>query len=479
MNSSHEATDRTEETVPAKAPRNRKWFILGTIVVVVILLLAAMSYYQATRFNSNITINGIKVGGLTSDQALDKLKQSKIKNQVYIGNELVLDEGDSKMGISEHYRSEVEKYFKKQYAFFPSFKEKNYTLTPKKTERLKSQDMEKKLGVKIDEINKDRKAPVDAKVEWVDGKVKVTDAVDGQQYDKDALMKAYKEQVFRSEVRLDPVYLQPVREDSEVIQENKKKMEKFIGGTIEYKVQDKPYTLKADELIKKASVSTEGIFKVQESGLQDKIDAINHEQSTLNKKFAFKTHSGKLISVQGQGYGWAIDAEKEAAFLEKAFAEGKKQVEAKNIYGNGWGSEPIGYGVTSNNGIGDTYAEVSLSEQRVWIYKNGKLAVTTHVVTGKQSTNEDTHPGVWYILYKASPYTLKGSAVGNPNYEVDVNYWAPFTNDGQGFHDADWRKNWSGNAYVKDGSAGCVNTPPDIMKVVYENLSTYDPVIVY
>ena len=63
----------------------------------------------------------------------------------------------------------------------------------------------------------------------------------------------------------------------------------------------------------------------------------------------------------------------------------------------------------------------------------GKLAVDTNVVTGRHNTNEDTSPGVWYIMYKESPSTLKGSEVGNPNYSVKVNYWAPFTLDGQGF----------------------------------------------
>ena len=120
-----------------------------------------------------------------------------------------------------------------------------------------------------------------------------------------------------------------------------------------------------------------------------------------------------------------------------------------------------------------------LQEQRIWIYKNGKLVVTTNVVTGKHSTGEDTSKGVWYILYKRSPSILTGREVGNPDYSVKVNYWAPFTNDGQGFHDAGWRRNWSSNAYLTAGSGGCVNTPASVMKTVYDNLNIYDPVVIY
>ncbi len=147
--------------------------------------------------------------------------------------------------------------------------------------------------------------------------------------------------------------------------------------------------------------------------------------------------------------------------------------------GNGWEKEGIGYKTTSNNGIGDTYAEVSIADQQIWIYKEGKLVLTTNVVTGKHSTGEDTSPGVWYVLYKRTPYTLRGSAVGKADYAVKVDYWVPFTNSGQGFHNAGWRKDWGSNAYLTGGSGGCVNLLPNVAKTVYDSLNTYDPVIVY
>ncbi|GAA3314837.1 hypothetical protein GCM10020331_008400 [Ectobacillus funiculus] len=44
---------------------------------------------------------------------------------------------------------------------------------------------------------------------------------------------------------------------------------------------------------------------------KNKVNEINNSQSTLNKKnFTFKTHSGSVISVKGQGYGWALNVEK-------------------------------------------------------------------------------------------------------------------------------------------------------------------------
>ncbi|WP_144460737.1 L,D-transpeptidase family protein [Siminovitchia fortis] len=462
----------------SKKPAKRNFIIIGTIIIIA-LIFAGLSYYQATRFNPNIMINGIKVGGLTADQVMDKLKTSTLKNRVYIGKELILDEKDTQMAFTDQDMSEVKKLLKSQWTFFPSTKEKNYSLAPKKTDQFRSETMKKQVEEKLQSLNKSLKAPQDAQVKWEQDKIVISESIDGEQYDIAALLKDYDKQVYTSDIHLKPVFIQPIKEDSPIIKENEKKLQDFMQRTIDYKVQDKVYTLKADELVKKASISNDGKVSITESDIQKKIDEINSAQSTLNKDFKFKTHSGKVISVRGQGYGWAIDAEKETAMLVKAFEKGKESISASNIYGNGWDYDAIGYETTTNNGIGDTYAEVSIAEQRIWIYKNGKLAVTTNVVTGKMSTNEGTHPGVWYVLYKASPYTLRGSAVGNPNYSVDVKYWVPFTNDGQGFHDADWRKNWASNAYLTEGSAGCVNTPPDVMKIVYDNLSTYDPVVVY
>ena len=42
-----------------------------------------------------------KVGGLTADQVLEKLKTSVLKNEVYVGEKEILDEKDTKMGFTD------------------------------------------------------------------------------------------------------------------------------------------------------------------------------------------------------------------------------------------------------------------------------------------------------------------------------------------------------------------------------------------
>ena len=76
--------------------------------------------------------------------------------------------------------------------------------------------------------------------------------------------------------------------------------------------------------------------------------------------------------VKGQGYGWALDVEKETRMIQEAFENGETSIAASHIYGHGWTDEGYGLKRLTNNGIGDTYAEVSIAEQRIWIYKDGK-----------------------------------------------------------------------------------------------------------
>ncbi|PES73190.1 hypothetical protein CN507_02220 [Bacillus cereus] len=471
------------EEADKKRVRSRKCFTNWNLIEVgggiITLFIGGMIYYQATHFNSNVTINDTKVGGLSADHAIQKLRISGLANKVYVDQQQILDEKDTKMELAEKDLPQIKKLLKSQWTLFPSSKEKNYSLFPEKADQYRSKTMKKLVEEKLISMNKKLKAPQDAMAKLEQGKVVISKSVEGKQYDITSLLKDYDKQKHKSEIHLKSAYIQPIKEDDPIIQKEEKALQNLLQQSVDYKVQNEVYPLKAKDLIQNASMSKDMKVTIDVSNIKNKVTEINNAKSTLNKDFTFKTHSGAVISVKGQGYGWALDVEKETKQIQQCFEKGEKSLSTSNIHGNGWKKEGVGYETTSNNGIGDTYAEISIAEQQIWIYKDGKLAVTTNVVTGKHSTSEDTSSGVWYVLYKRSPYTLKGSAVGKGDYAVKVDYWVPFTNSGQGFHDAGWRTNWANNAYLTGGSGGCVNLSPSIAKNVYDNLSTYEPVIVY
>ena len=75
-------------------------------------------------------------------------------------------------------------------------------------------------------------------------------------------------------------------------------------------------------------------------------------------------------------------------------------------------------------------------------------------------------------------YTEKNATLRGENYETPVTYWMPFAGN-VGMHDAYWRSKFGGSIYYYAGSHGCINHPPEVAKVVFENVKKNYPVLVY
>ena len=120
-----------------------------------------------------------------------------------------------------------------------------------------------------------------------------------------------------------------------------------------------------------------------------------------------------------------------------------------------------------------TYIEVSIAQQHMWFYKDGKLMLDTDVVTGNADGECDTPTGNFSVESMARDTTLTG-----PGYSSFVNYWMGFYG-GCGIHDASWRSSFGGDIYRGNGSHGCVNTPYEKVKKIYENVEYGTPVYVY
>ena len=114
----------------------------------------------------------------------------------------------------------------------------------------------------------------------------------------------------------------------------------------------------------------------------------------------------------------------------------------------------------------------------MYVYIDGVAVISTPIVTGQIGTN--TVPGAYAIWNMESPSELTGF---NPRTGVDyvqpVSYWLAFDYTGQGIHDANWQPTFGGDAYLTNGSLGCINTPPDIMAQVYENVYIGIPIILF
>lgn len=133
-----------------------------------------------------------------------------------------------------------------------------------------------------------------------------------------------------------------------------------------------------------------------------------------------------------------------------------------------------GYGYMANscvNELAKKYVEVDIGDQKVYMYNNGELIVSSSTVTGKNST--PTRMGYFSIKSKSYDTYLRG-----PGYKSHVYYWMPF-DGGIGLHDALWRDDFGDAIYKNSGSHGCVNLPLDTAKTIYNNSEVGTKVLVH
>lgn len=112
---------------------------------------------------------------------------------------------------------------------------------------------------------------------------------------------------------------------------------------------------------------------------------------------------------------------------------------------------------------------VDISDQRLFAFEEGLLVYTTPITSGKRGYG--TVQGDFSVTRKQQNRVLN-SPFKDQKYRLYVDYWIEFFPK-YGIHDACnskncWRKEFGGPDYVTRGSHGCVNTPYDAVKWLYE-----------
>jgi hypothetical protein len=135
-----------------------------------------------------------------------------------------------------------------------------------------------------------------------------------------------------------------------------------------------------------------------------------------------------------------------------------------------YGMNGIPSGVFDSN---KTYVEISISDQKLWYYKNGSLIIESDIVTGCVNQGHATPGGAYYVKYMATNTELNG-----PGYSAHVRFWMPF-NNGIGLHDARWRNKFGETIYLTEGSHGCINLPLATAQTIYQHISPGTIVLCY
>lgn len=195
------------------------------------------------------------------------------------------------------------------------------------------------------------------------------------------------------------------------------------------------------------------------------VASLRKSYDTIFRPRTFMTSYGKEVTINSGDYGWWMNSEQEVQELTEMIERGESGERT-----------PVYYQTADRYGMpdyGDTYVEINLTAQHLFLYKDGTKILESDFVSGNSSRGYDTPDGVYGVTYKQRNATLTGE-----NYQTPVSWWMPF-NRNIGMHDASWRGSFGGNIYRTNGSHGCINLPPSVAKEIYENIEKGTPVICY
>ncbi len=217
-------------------------------------------------------------------------------------------------------------------------------------------------------------------------------------------------------------------------------------------------TVNKDTIMQKGMITRDG--SINEEAVLAFIDTYNFKTQGIEREITSPA-TGTFIQGDGVFYG-TVDKEKESARLISEIKAGIKEDRYPEYV----------VSMDDNAGIGNTFIDVSIDDQKVYLIRDGEIEYTADCVTGCVNTAHDTPKGVCYINSKYRNITLQ-------KYNAYVNYWMAFIGSTYGLHDATWRNAFGGDIYLYDGSHGCVNMKYEDVQYFYENTEIGIPVVVH
>lgn len=204
---------------------------------------------------------------------------------------------------------------------------------------------------------------------------------------------------------------------------------------------------------------------LQEEAVAEFVAEQAKAHDTYGKKRRFTTTGGEVLTLPSGAYGWKTDRKKEtetlAALIQSGARENREPVYAAKGYCKG------------ADDIGNSYVEINLTAQHLYLYKDGEIVLESDFVSGNMSKGYVTPAGVFGLTYKTKDAVLRGA-----DYESKVKYWMPF-NGNIGMHDASWRRSFGGEIYLTNGSHGCINLPTAKAREIYDAVTPLFPVVCY
>jgi hypothetical protein len=439
---------------------------------------ASLKFYYQDRLDIQTWVNDIYLTGQTVETANDILLKQEdygsvclVKNGITVGI-IELNQIEYELNFTSDLNLLLTTQKQKETTVFSPKKQSIYLIPVVTYDEKKLQDLLKNLDfIKENKDETERKFQI---ISSQEGYLLLDETKDvlNKEYLLEVLIKAMDQREYT--INIDSCYYD--MEKTEEMRNTEfiyQKVAEFQNFHMTYVFTDTIWELTPSVVSDWISLDENGDFLFDEQGklvlnlekVQQYIDQLGNTFDTYGVTRTFQATRGESVTIDGGTYGNLMDREAEYEYLVDAFymrsdtqriPEFIKKAKYQGI-----------------DDIGKTYIEIDMTKQKMYYYKDGNCLVETDIVTGNVARNMETPARVCYVYAKQRNRTLRG-----PNYAAFVNYWMP-VNGNIGIHDAKWRDEFGGDIYLTDGSHGCINTPYEKMKILYENVEIGTPVIMF
>lgn len=455
----------------------KKGLIWGSIIGSLFLLTYGIGVNVfSTRFVPNTQYAGVEIGGLTVEEALKTVNDGVEYPQLIIkeqGNELgVLHYKDL---LTVDFTDSLTELKDEQNPFnwvINSLQSTNQATDLLKEGSFNELVLEKELTTLINK--EDRVPSEDAYIDYTEELgYHIYNSKQGTEVNQEQVIKAIQDER-PLVISVDNYYKQPqLTSSSTEIQAEYKAINAILNTEITYDFTDSKHTIPKSLIEEWLIYDGNQSFSLDYDKVTSYLWTLNDTYATRNKERQFQSTKKGIVTIQPQIYGWEFDVDTEFYQLQEDLLAGESLTREPHIVGR------VKTNTLGRDDIGSNYVEIDLAAQHLYLYKDGKLALETPVVTGMPPIM-DTIPGAWHILYKETDATLRGyNPHYNRSYATPVDYWVPFDNGGMGVHDANWQSSFGGSVYQTAGSNGCINMPPNIMPTFFSLVEEGLPVIIY
>lgn len=451
----------------------KRKLLIGCIITLFALAAAAYAsgvYYFSRHFLPGTYINGIQASFKTVEELSARIKEQA---QIYV---IAIDERDHgrekltarEIGMSYYPDNTLQLYLdgQEKWLWFQSF-QKDW-----KVERSACIEIDQeKLGQALDGLRcmQPENVTPPSNAGWTAGEeaLEIVPEVTGNQLNRERTLEVLEEAIRQGKEAVnleeEDCYNKPtVTVDDPDFQKAVEQVTKLTDTILTYDFGKEAQHVDRSLITNWLIQDEQGNYIPDPAQVAAYVAELAAKYDTRGEEFSFITYDGREKTISGGTYGWTIDQEKETEALIENIMHGDIAVR-EPVY--------LTRGVDRKSGsIGKTYLEIDLTAQRMVLYKDGYLAADTPIVSGYTLENP-TPVGCYAIGEKQSPKYLEDEF-------RNVSFWIPFY-ENLGIHDASWRTEFGADLYTIIGSAGGIDTPFEAARILYDNLETGDPVVIY